>query len=143
MANTDIRLSRLASSTCSPRKTRLPTMRTSNDSADTTTTTAHLMMHQLCTAQAEQLIAYRRALMALRLCIANHDLDALGVRRAPDCHARPICIICLEVADAVLLPCGHNNMCNKCAVSLLAKSPHCPTCRATVDANSAVVRMYG
>jgi hypothetical protein len=45
-----------------------------------------------------------------------------------------LCIVCCDApACVVLLPCGHSQLCSKCADALAAKAPFsCPTCRKVV-----------
>lgn len=44
------------------------------------------------------------------------------------------CYICLEnKPNAVLMPCGHGGICNKCGISLLEDESPCPICRDPVE----------
>jgi hypothetical protein len=61
---------------------------------------------------------------------------------APALHpddAEDQCVLCLDAPkDHIIIPCGHQCVCEACAEKLKARNPLCPFCRAPINATHKV-----
>lgn len=59
----------------------------------------------------------------------NGDISKLEIIPKPD-NTKHLCILCIErQADAVLIPCGHANLCFFCSYKIYRSQKACHLCR--------------
>ncbi len=68
---------------------------------------------------------------------------AIMPRQSPDDEYDGVCVVCMEVAPAVMFwPCLHAVACNACASKIVARSNECPMCRSQVKSVETIRSAY-
>lgn len=68
---------------------------------------------------------------------ATVAMDTVESKPLQDFQATKECVVCMDAQKQVVLPCGHYDLCNNCAVMLTS----CPVCKAKYD-RSKILKVF-